>query len=179
MVSVDGVEYPDSYFNMSYDYASLRGKQVLFDLGLNSGEFAPSSSGGQPQKTVYEFTEWDDVWSVPGSMETPRVVLYFAGWLANGSHVEVDERWYGSDYGEERGSDDAIIYNMGRGKANVNVYFEIQRSSVVYDILSELGGDEIVSIEKVYTKTGSAGPVWIYAVQLSGPPYKAVIVRFP
>lgn len=179
IVSIDGVDYPDSYFNESYDYALLRDKRVLFDLRLNTKEYAPPSSGGQLHKTVYEFTEWSDAWSVLESMETPRVVIYFTKWLANGTHVEVDERWYGSDSVKERNSDDSIYYYMGRGTPSVNVYFEIQRSSTVHYGMYELGAGEIVSIEKTFNRVGYGGAVWIYAVQISGPPYKAILIRFP
>lgn len=177
IVSIDGVEYPDSYFNESFNYSSIRDKHVLFEVRIEPSEYAPSSSGGQVHKTVYEFTELDEVWSVPESMGAPQVVLNFATWLTNGTHIEVDKRWYGSDYGSDSSAHD-IAYNMGGGPDR-NAYFVIQRTSIVYEIMYEVSGGEIVSIEKVRSRVGGAGPVWIFAVQLSGPPYKAILVRFP
>ena len=180
ILTLNGEEFPDSMFDESYDYTNFYDVKVKFQLLINSEEFA--SAGTQhSEKTVYEFDDWDEAWTVIEDLEIPNIVIGLAKWLRNGTHLEAGERFYGSleEYDRRSGPDGEIQKYLGENIPLSTCTFSVERAQIPYPVFEDLGTSERIVIQKRYSTEGGAGPIWIFAVELSdNPPYTAILVKY-
>lgn len=179
ILTLNGEEFPDSMFDESYDYTNFYDVKVKFQLLINSEEFA--SAGTQhSEKTVYEFDDWDEAWTVIEDLEIPNIVIGFAKWLRNGTHLEAGERFYGSleEYDRRSGAGGEIQKYFGENIPMSTCTFSVERAQIPYYLFEEFGTSERIEIQKRHDFVGGAGSIWVFAVELSDtPPYTAILVK--
>ena len=178
ILTIDGEEFPDSMFDASYDYTNFDDVEVRFQLLINNEEFSGTL---QDEKTVYEFDDWEEAWTVVGDLEIPNIAIGLAKWLRNGTHLEAGERFYGSieEYDRRAGADGEIGKYLGENIPMSTCTFTVERAQITYPFFADLGPNERIMIAKRYQYTPSRGaPIWIFAVELSdNPPYTAILVK--
>ena len=180
ILTLNGEEFPDSMFDEFYDYTNFDDVEVKFQLLINSEEFV--SAGTQhDEKTVYEFDDWDEAWTVIEDLEIPNIVIGLAKWLRNGTHLEAGERFYGSieEYDRRTRAGGCIEKYLGENVPMSTCTFTVERAQITYPFFADLGTNERIMISKNYQYTPSRGrPIWIFAVELSdNPPYTAILVK--
>ena len=180
ILTLNGEEFPDSMFDEFYDYTNFDDVRVKFQLLINSEEFA--SAGTQhSEKTVYEFDDWDEAWTVIEDLEIPNIVIGLAKWLRNGTHPEAGERFYGSieEYDRKSGPDGKIQKYLGETIPMSTCTFSVYRAQMPHTTYEELGTGGRIAISKRYQHTQtSGGAIWVFAVELSdNPPYTAILIK--
>ncbi len=88
--SIECITYPDDMFDEYFNYSELRNMYIDFVLPPDSG----FSASGKTETQIYEFERLEDVWLLLEELDTPRVVIGFAKWLANGTFEDVHRRFY-------------------------------------------------------------------------------------
>ena len=180
ILTLNGEEFPDSMFDEFYDYTNFDDVKVKFQLLINSEEFA--SAGTQhSEKTVYEFDDWDEAWTVIEDLEIPNIVIGLAKWLRNGTHLEAGERFYGSieEYDRKSRPDGEIQKYLGENIPMSTCTFSVYRAQMPYSQYEEFGTNERIAIQKRYQHTsGGIGGIWVFTVELSdNPPYTAILIK--
>ena len=180
ILTIDGEEFSDSMFDEFYDYTNFDYVEVRFQLLINSEEFA--SEGAQhDEKTVYEFDDWDEAWTILEGLEIPNIVIGLAKWLRNSTHLEAGERFYGSieEYDRRTRAGGCIEKHLGENVPMSTCTFTVERAQITYPFFADLGPNERIMISKDYQYTPTrGGPIWIFAVELSdNPPYTAILVK--
>ena len=179
ILTLNGEEFPDSMFDEFYDYTNFDDVRVRFQLLINNEEFA--SAGTQhSEKTVYEFDDWDEAWTVIEDLEIPNIVIGLAKWLRNGTHPEAGERFYGSieEYDRKSGPDGEIQKYLGETIPMSTCTFSVYRAQMPHTTYEELGTGGRIAISKRYDTVGGAGAIWTFAVELSdNPPYTAILIK--
>ena len=180
ILTLNGEEFPDSMFDESYDYTNFYDVRVKFQLLINSEEFA-SAGTQQNEKTVYEFDDWDEAWTVIEDLEIPNIVIGLAKWLRDGTHLEAGERFYGSleEYDRRSGAGGEIQMYLGENIPMSTCTFLVYRAQMPYSQYEEFGTNERIAIQKRYQHTsGGQGGIWVFTVELSDyPPYTAILIK--
>jgi len=179
VVTIDGVEITDDELDY-YNFTGFHGKKVAFEIPIETDEFA-SPGTNEYEKQIYTFDDWDEAFTVLDEMNVPKIVLVFAKWLENGTHLEVAERYFGSleAYYGYQGSTGSISHYLGTNIRGSTSFFNVERAQEIYPIFYELGTSERIVIEKMYSGPSTDGPIWIYAVELSdSPPYTVLMIKF-
>ena len=179
ILTLNGEEFPDSMFDEFYDYTNFDDVEVKFQLLLNRDEFA--SAGAQhSERTVYEFDDWDEAWTVIEDFEIPNIVIGLAKWLRNGTHPEAGERFYGSieEYDRKSGPDGEIKKYLGETIPMSTCTFSVHRAQMPHTTYEEFGTNERIAILKLYDTIRGAGAIWVFTVELSdNPPYTAILIK--
>jgi len=117
---IDGMEYPDEYFNEGFDYSSLKGKKVVFHQPFSRSEFLMGGS----RIEEFSISELDELEGILDELGTPKIVIGYALWIGNCTWDEV-ARWR---YGDSVDLNDVIGTIIQRRFGDYStVYYEIER----------------------------------------------------
>ena len=120
VVYIDGIEYPDEYFNEDFDYASLKGKKVVFHQPFNRSEFLM----GDSQIEEFSISELDELEGILDELGTPKIVVGYALWIGSSTWEEV-ARWR---YGDSVNLNEIIGTRIWRTFGDYsNVNYEVER----------------------------------------------------
>jgi len=151
VVYIDGIEYPDEYFNEDFDYASLKGKKVVFHQPFSRSEFFM----GPSQIEEFSISELDELEGILDELGTPKILVGYALWIGSCTWEEVAIWWYGDsvDLNEIIGT---IIWRTFGDYSNV--YYEVARFG------------HSLSISKYYRKSETVrSAIWSIEVSCNSP----------
>ena len=158
IVYIDGIEYPDTYFNESFDYSSLKGKKIVFHQPFNRSEFLKGSS------KIEEFgiSEFDELEGILDELRTPKIVVRYALWIGNCTWEEAATWWHGDSVD----LNDVIGTNIGRIFGDYDaVYYEAVRNG------------NTLSISKYHRKSETVrSAIWSVEVSCT-PPHLGTMFR--
>jgi len=176
---IEPITYPDDVFDEDFNYSKLRDKHIEFNTPFE----ADFSTSGKVETQTYEFESLDDVWLLLEELDTPRIVIGFAKWLANGTFEDVFVKFYGyhpSERGEWGGPPEDVSLWFGRmkdGWCHFEVIREPAPGSYIPEIVTGIDG---IYVRKRYThqqESRSSG-VWTLYIRLNdAPPFSTVLIR--
>jgi hypothetical protein len=177
---IEPVTYPDDIFDESFNYSKLRDKHIEFNNPFKS-EF---STSGNSETQIYEFEWLEDVWLLLEELETPRIVIGFTKWLANGTFEDIFVKFHGyhpSERGEWSGPPEEISLLFGRWKDKW-CHFEVIREPAPGSYIpAYVTGIDGIYVEMRYSShESSSSGVWtIYIKMNDAPPFSTVLIRHP
>ena len=119
VVFIDGIEYPDEHFNESFDYSSLKSKDVVLHQPFNPSEFLPG--GGEDKE--FAIPRLDDIDGILEEFGTPSVVIGYALWIGNSTWDDVVRWWYGDSVNLSETIGKSVRIRFG----DSNVFYEVER----------------------------------------------------
>ena len=172
------VTYPDEVFDETFNYSELKDKLIEFNIRFEA-EFVTS---GKTETQIYEFEGLEDVWLLLEELDTPRIVIGFAKWLADGTFEDVFVKFHGyhpSERGEFGGPPEDIYLSFGRGWPEICM-FEVYREPVPGSVASYVNGFDGIYVLKMKMEASRGLPVWLMYVRLNDtPPFSTVLIRNP
>lgn len=156
---IDGVEYPDEYFDTSFNYSSLRGKQITLYQPFNRSEIG----SGDHQHEELNISRVDELVGILEEFGAPKIVIGYAMWIGNCTWTEAVKKWLGEPVNLNEVNQIGKTFGRAVGRyVNYDVYRDGTR----------------LSISKMYkTGEGEFSSIWSVHVKLYFPPYQITVFR--
>jgi hypothetical protein len=177
-IKIDGITYADEEFDEDFNYPGLRGSYIDFTILPSASEFTAS---GDMESQILEFERLEEAWLLLEELDTPRIVIGFAGWLSNRTFNEAYQEFYGRDPMEieDFSGTPEVALTLGSRMAQ-RCRFEVDRHRSSRGVDIYVNGTDGIFVIKRETGIGRGIGVWSLYIRLNDtPPYPAVLSRYP
>jgi len=159
VVYIDGVEYPDEYFDMSFNYSSLRGMQVTLYQPFNRSEIVK----GDHQHEELNISRVDELVGILEEFGAPKIVIGYTMWIGNCTWTEAVIKWRGESVNLNEVNQIGMTFGRAEGRY---INYGVDRD-----------GQGLRISKRYKTGEGEFSSIWSVRVKLYFPPYQVTVFR--